>query len=136
ATSAENIGGRGIYVAYTAATAGTGSALIEGNDVRAGDYSTTGYSANIAGIEVAAANPGLIIRRNNIHDVYQQTANGWGAWGIALTSGTTNNDIRIENNFIRDMVASQYSAGLTSIYESYGIYISGAVTDLRINFNT
>jgi hypothetical protein len=136
ATSANNIGLRGIVISYTSATAGSTSVVISGNDVRAGDYSTTGFSASVAGIEIGAANPGCTVRRNNIHDVYNQTASGYGAFGITISSGTTNTGISIENNFIRDMVASRYSTGLPSTFVNYGIFINAAATGININHNT
>lgn len=81
ATSASNIGNRGIFLSYTAAS-GTG-ALVQGNDIRAGDYSTAGYSASVAGIEVGTSNYGVRIFSNNIHDIYQQSSAGYYAIGIA-----------------------------------------------------
>ena len=69
ATSANNIGSRGINISYSASTAGVGSALIQNNDIRVGDYSTTGYASSVAGIELGTVNAGCIVERNNIHDV-------------------------------------------------------------------
>ncbi len=136
ATSADNIGTRGILIAGTAVAAGPSSVIIEGNDIRVGDYSTTGLETNIAGVEVAANNAGAIITRNNIHDVYNQSVGGWGAWGIAFTSATNNSGISVTNNFIRDMVASRYSSTLTTTWQNYGIFISAAVTGLDLIHNT
>jgi hypothetical protein len=69
ATIGDNIGQRGIYVSNTSTS--TGSALIESNDIRGGEYSGTGYSANVYGIEIAANNFGIRVLRNNVHDLQQ-----------------------------------------------------------------
>ncbi|MBK8351671.1 MAG: hypothetical protein IPL21_08175 [Saprospirales bacterium] len=61
ATSADNIGFRGILLTYSATS--TGGAIIDGNDIRVGDYGATGYAATVAGIEVGTGNYGFIIRK-------------------------------------------------------------------------
>ncbi len=58
ATSADNIGFRGILLTYSATS--TGGAIIDGNDIRVGDYGATGYAATVAGIEVGTGNYGFI----------------------------------------------------------------------------
>nr|MBA3899891.1 hypothetical protein [Bacteroidota bacterium] len=135
AVSADNIGFRGIYLANTASTAGISSAIIEGNDIRVGDY-TTGYAASVAGIEVNAGNPGVIIRGNNIHDVAQPSSGGWGSYGIHISNATGNTSCFIHNNFIRDITASNYLTGLTSTFQNWGIFITVAATGININHNT
>jgi hypothetical protein len=133
ATSANNVGFRGILISYSATT-GTG-ALIQGNDIRVGDYSTTGYLATVSGIEIGAANYNFIVNANHIHDVYNQTTSGYGAYGLTISSATNNTLGTITNNFIRDMVASKYLT-TTTIYINHGIYISAAATGLKIDGNT
>ncbi|MBX2974122.1 MAG: hypothetical protein KF797_13580, partial [Flavobacteriales bacterium] len=132
----DNIGLSGIHVSYTATAAGAGSAKIEGNDVRAGDNGTTGYGSFVTGILVDAVNAGLLIERNNVHDVRQPSTGGWGPAGIRFNSATNNADITVRNNFIRDMVGARYSATLTSAFVPYSIHITSAVTNLRIDNNT
>ncbi len=136
--AAENIGGRGINISYTSSSAGAGSVIIEGNDIRVGevDASAAGYALSIYGVHVDAANAGAIIRKNNIHDVIQPSTSGYLAAGIGITSATSNAGIEIYNNFIRDMVASRYSTAQPSSFVNYGIWINAAVTGLKINHNT
>lgn len=50
ATSANNIGLRGILLTYSAVS--SGGTIIDGNDIRVGDYGSTGYASTIAGIEI------------------------------------------------------------------------------------
>lgn len=138
ATSAENIGSRGIILSNTAtSTLGT-PAQIFGNDIRVGDYGTTGYIASIAGIEIGATNFGIRVFSNNIHDVAQPSASGYGAYGIFISSATNNTLIYIYNNFIRDIYASNYASGsLTSTFVPYGIFSTQAITTgLNIDNNT
>jgi len=135
ASSAENIGFRGILASYTSAD-GTNSASIVNNDIRCGDYGTTGYSATIAGIELGAANAGATITRNNIHDINQPSTSGWGAHGIYVTSGTSNSSIKITNNFIRDCKMYVYQNSLTSTYIPNGVFFTGAATNVVFNHNT
>lgn len=135
-TAADNIGQYGIYCTYTSGstTSTTNNAIIEGNDIQAGDY-TTGYSSTVYGIFLSSYNNGMIIRRNNIHDIAQSSSFGYGAIGIYFGS-TLNNDIRVENNFIRDITAQWYSTSLTTSLQNYGIYVSSVGTGTIINHNT
>ncbi|MFA6150709.1 MAG: T9SS type A sorting domain-containing protein [Chitinophagaceae bacterium] len=134
-TPADNVGQYGIYCTYTAtSTSATNSAIIEGNDIQCGDYAT-GFSSSVYGIYLSSYNYGMIIRKNNIHDIAQSSTGGWGAIGIYFGS-TTNNDIRVENNFIRDITAQNYSAILTTSYQNYGIYVSSTGSGTIVNHNT
>ncbi|MCC6839647.1 MAG: hypothetical protein IT230_05755, partial [Flavobacteriales bacterium] len=137
ATSADNIGFRGINISYSANTAGVGSATISNNDIRVGDYGTTGYQAIIAGIEVGTVNAGLVVDRNNIHDINQPDISGYGAHGIYVTSGLSSAGMAITNNMIRDCrnVVSQTS--MTSAFIPSGVFISGAgATNVQFDHNT
>jgi len=136
ATSATNVGFRGILATYTAATAGSSSAVISGNDIRLGDYGTSGYSATIAGIELGTTNAGIRVNGNNIHDINQPSTSGYGAIGIYITSATNNASIRITNNFIRDCKMYVYQSSLTSQYIPAGVFISSGATDIVFNHNT
>ena len=133
ATTGENIGQRGIYVSNTATS--TGSALIEGNDIRGGEYSGTGYSANVYGIEIAANNFGVRVLRNSVHDLQQSNASGWATIGIYISSATGNTSGFIQNNFIRDIVAANFSSSVSQ-YASHGIYSSVGFTGYSIDHNT
>jgi hypothetical protein len=131
---ANNVGFRGIYVANTQITASPNSVLIEGNDVQGGD-TLTGFSTNIAGIDLNITNAGAIIRNNNVHNVENPTTGGYGAYGVFISSATNNSNIHIYNNFIRDIRAFHYVSSYTT-YTNYGIFSSAAVTNVRINNNT
>lgn len=112
--------------------------IIEDNDISIGDVSISGsgFSSTIAGIELSDGNAGAIIQRNNLHDIYQPSTSGYGAYAIFVSSSTTNNDIIIRNNFIRDMVTSKYSTTRTSSFVAFGFYSSSAITGLKFNHNT
>lgn len=133
ATPADYVAFRGIDVSYSSVTGGAGAALINNNDVRTGQTSAT---ANISSIELGAANTGVLVTRNNIHESINTSSGVWGMWGIGITSATSNSSITITNNFIRDM---QGSLGITIIgnqYGGHGIFVNAAATGIIINNNT
>lgn len=139
ATAANNIGQSGVFLSYTSTTAGTSaSAIIEGNDIRVGDGSPSGsgFSASVNGVELGTVNAGAIVRRNNLHDIYQPTVSGYGAYGIIVSGSTSCNDIEIYNNFIGPVVASKYSVTSVSSFVAYGIRYSAGATNQKINYNT
>lgn len=134
ATSASNVGNRGIYLSYTAAS--SGGAIIDGNDIRVGDYGTTGFAATIAGIEVGTVNYGVIIRKNNIHDINQPSTSGFGAHGIYITGSTNNTLSTIENNFITDCKMVVYQTSATSTFIPCGVFFTAGATGVNFNHNT
>ncbi|MBK6276537.1 MAG: hypothetical protein IPF58_18460 [Saprospirales bacterium] len=134
ATSANNIGFRGILLTYSATS--TGGAIIDGNDIRVGDYGATGYTATVAGIEVGTGNYGFIIRKNNIHDVNQPNTGGYGAHGIYITGSTGNTLSTIENNFIRDCKMVVYQTSTTSTFIPCGVFFTAGATGVNFNHNT
>ncbi len=136
ATSANNIGLRGVFISNTATS--SGGAIIEGNDIRVGDYTTGGgYSATISGIEVGTSNNGFIIRKNNIHDINQPTTIGYGAHGIYVTGSTNNTSSTIENNFIRDIKMYIYHDITTNdVYVPAGVFFNAGATGVNFNHNT
>jgi len=133
--SADNIGIKGIYVSYTS-TSATGRAQITGNDVRVGDYGTTGYAATIAGIEVAAGNHSILVSRNNIHDIVQPHSSGYGAYGIVFSSATSTSGPEVSNNFIRDCKVHVYQTSTSSSWLPVGIYFNASVTNVKFVNNT
>ncbi|MFN6040077.1 MAG: beta strand repeat-containing protein, partial [Bacteroidota bacterium] len=134
ATSADNIGFRGIYLDYTAIT--TGAALVRGNDIRVGDYGATGYATTIAGIEVNIGNFGIVIDKNNIHDINQPVTSGYGAHGIYVSSVTNNTSSTISNNFIRDVKMVVYQTSLTSTFVPSGLFFTAGATGVNFVGNT
>ncbi|HRK82343.1 MAG TPA: MopE-related protein [Saprospiraceae bacterium] len=136
ATSADNIGSRGILISYSASTAGVGSATIRNNDIRVGDYGATGYSTTIAGIEVGTVNAGLIIDRNNIHDINQPSSGGYGAHGIYITGSTSTSGVTMTNNFIRDCKMVVYQTSTTSTFIPTGVFFTAGATNVVLDHNT
>ncbi len=132
ATAANYVAFRGIAISYTASTAGTGSAVIEANDIRTGH---TSGSSSMSAIEVSSANAGILITRNNIHDCINPTSGVWGMYGIGITSSTSNAGITITNNFIRDIAGYPVSS-MGNQYGGWSIYIGADATGIIINNNT
>ncbi|MFY8020703.1 MAG: hypothetical protein ACOVP1_05875, partial [Bacteroidia bacterium] len=137
-TATDAVAARGIYIQYSAASTGAGSAIIEKNDIRVGDVSTsgTGYAVTISGIEIATVNSGCKVRSNNIHDIYQPSTSGYGAFGVSVTGATNCDNIEITNNYITNIVASKYTTTSLSGFVAYGIRISAGATLMKINHNT
>ncbi|MFN6228370.1 MAG: beta strand repeat-containing protein, partial [Bacteroidota bacterium] len=136
-TSSNNLGRGGISVTYSSATASGNSALIEGTDISVGDVSPSGsgYALSIAGIDLGTVNAGAIIRKNNIHDIYQPTTSGYGAYGINISGSTNCQDIEISNNFLTNIVAAKYST-TTSTFTAFGIRYAAGATLQKILHNT
>jgi hypothetical protein len=135
-TTAGNIGNRGVLISYSSNAASQTPALIQGNDIQVGDPGTTGYGATIAGIEVGTVNYGIQIIGNNIHDIYQPSTGGWGAYGISITGSVTTSDLIIRNNFIHRIAASNYTTTIVSGFTNYGVRISAGATNIAFDHNT
>jgi hypothetical protein len=140
ATLADNIGQLAIYIAGSNLSGTAGAALIEGNDLRAGDVIAAGTASfavtNVTGIELNTANSNIRVVRNNIHDIMQPSTGGWGAYGINVTGAASCDNFLIANNFINNVVARQYSTSNPNLYTSYGIRVGAGATLMRIINNT
>ncbi len=137
----DNIGTSGISITNT--STGLGPAIVEGNDIRVGsnNRALTPYLGNVSirGISLAQGNTGAIIRRNYVHDIINSelptTSTGGQAFGIAITVST--NNVSLENNIIRTVVASKFTRTTNSAQGAYGIHINGATaTGTKIYYNT
>lgn len=104
------------------------------NNFIQGVVSTATSTATMQGIQVALAINGGLIERNNISDIKQINTAGWGSAGILMSASTTNSNLTISNNFIRD-VASAGFAGATSADNGYGIVVN-AGGGYRLYFNS
>jgi hypothetical protein len=140
ATLADNIGQLAIYIAGSNISGTAGAALIEGNDLRAGDVVAAGTASfavtNVTGIELNTANSNIRVLRNNIHDIMQPSTGGWGAYGINITGAASCDNFLIANNFINNVLAYQYSTFNPNTYTSFGIRVSAGATLMRIINNT
>jgi hypothetical protein len=135
-TTAGNIGNRGVLISYSSNAVSQTPALIVGNDIQVGDPGTTGYAATIAGIEVGTVNFGIQIVGNNIHDIYQPSTGGYGAYGITITGSATTSDLIIRNNFIHRIAASNFTTTSISSFTNYGVRISAGATNIAFDHNT
>ncbi|MFN4880214.1 MAG: beta strand repeat-containing protein, partial [Flavobacteriia bacterium] len=137
ATADLNIGERPIYVACSNTSGVATSALIEGNDVRAGAVSPTGsgYATTLVGIDLGTANSNIRIIRNNIHDIIQPGLTS-GAYGIQNGGAASCDNYLIANNFINNIVAAKSTTTLTSTFAACGIRIFAGSTLMRIVNNT
>lgn len=135
----DNIGARGIYVTYssTTSTSSTDNMQITGNDIRLGNYTTTGYNLTLSGIELSSYNVGARITQNILHDINQPvTSTTYGVYGISIISATQTSGIVIANNFFRDIknantLATPSSAGIAAC-----VYFSAGPTSCIFNHNT
>lgn len=132
ATPAAYVAFRAILCTYTATSAGANSVIIKNNDISSGQTAAT---ATLSAVELAAANAGAQIIQNNIHDCLNTTSSVWGMYGIGISSGTSNTDILIANNFIYDIKGYAVSSSGNQ-YGGWGIYVNGAITNLNIIHNT
>ena len=101
-------------------TGNTINTTVSGNTISA--ITATG-TFTVYGIAVtASASSGIIIQKNNISNIKNTNAAGYGAYGIALSSSLTAANITAANNFIYD-VAGAGSATLPIVRNGHGIYI-------------
>ncbi|MFN8299023.1 MAG: PKD domain-containing protein [Chitinophagales bacterium] len=119
---------------YVTGTYGTGSstataALIQGNNIST-SFST---GSNIGAVEIAAQNQSLTFDRNKIHDGSNPSTGQWGYYGILLSSATVTSSITLSNNMIWNL--STYGFTNNTDVPS-GIFISAAVTGLKVYYNT
>jgi len=137
-TAADDVSTRGIYVQNTQAvtTPGASVAIIEGNDIRGTQSSSSTTAVN--GIEIANGNAGLICRANKIHDVTHPNTGGYGAYGIHVTGSGNNSGITIVNNFIWDMKSTNWSTSISSSVSdlAVGIRVSAGATGMKIYHNS
>jgi len=137
-TGGSEVAFRGMLLTNTQAIPSPGAtvAIVEGNDIQV--TGSTGSGSTSMGIELADGNAGALIRKNNIHDIRQPQTLGNGAYGIGISGSNNNSGITISNNFIRDMSNMEHSSGtpLGNANVPYGINVSGAVSNLKIYFNT
>lgn len=124
--SSDYIGYRGIYLYYSCQ-----GAKIIGNRI----YNLKRTDGtNLAGVEIGSYCSDIVIDRNQIYGIYQESTGGWGAWGINVLTSTGNSNIAITNNFISDLHTMNYSATSTT-YNPFGIRIVGG-TNFKIYHNT
>ncbi|MGQ9819711.1 MAG: immunoglobulin domain-containing protein [Candidatus Kapaibacteriales bacterium] len=122
--SSDYIGYRGIYLYYSCQ-----GAKITGNRI----YNIKRTDGtNLAGIEIGSYCSDVVIDRNQVYGIYQESSGGWGAWGISISSSTGNSNIVITNNFISDLHTINYSG---TTYNPFGIRITGG-TNFKIYHNT
>jgi len=136
-TAAGNIGQRGVLISNSAVTFTQAPVEIYGNDIQGGDPGTTGYASTIAGIEIGTANYGIRVYKNYIHDIKQPSTSGYGAIGIYVTGSTSCDSVRIYNNIIRGMTASNYASGSrTSTFVNHGVLMTAGATNMYFDHNT
>ena len=129
-TAANGVANNAIYLSFT--STGTGSAIINGNDIRTG---FTAGTASMSAIELASTNANVLITKNNIHDCINTTSSIWGMFGVGINSATNNTGVTIVNNFFRD-ISGYATSSLGSIYGGVGVFVNAAVSGLKINNNT
>lgn len=89
-------------------------------------------SSSSAGLEIqGSGSSSVLIERNKIEGVHNQSTGGWASQGILLGSG--NNHI-IVNNLVYDIKGINYS-GLTTTFIGYGIRVN-AGTGHKILYNS
>lgn len=94
---------------------------------------TSGAAATVHAINVALASGGITIQRNDISNIKNTNASGYGAYGIGLSSTTTNANITVANNFIYDIAGVGSS---TIARNGYGMYLSSGGSGYRIYYNS
>ncbi|NLJ07424.1 MAG: hypothetical protein GX437_07130 [Sphingobacteriales bacterium] len=115
---------KGIYISYC------NSPYISGNTIY--NFLTTN-SINIAGIDIGAGCSGAKVENNHVYNLNSLSTGGWGAYGIVISSTTSNNNMTIQNNLIHDLITD--GDGTSTTYNPYGIRLAGG-TNVKVYFNT
>lgn len=90
-------------------------------------------SVSVSGIEIGAAIKDAIVKENKIYGLRSTSSSGYGAYGINI-SATTDTNITIVNNFIYDIVTSNYSTTSTT-FNPFGIRITGGANH-KVYYNS
>jgi hypothetical protein len=118
-------------------------ALVKGN--RISMWTTGGNTGpaggnTVVGIHMEDGNTGAEIDANRIEDLLQgNTSTSLGAYGILISSATSNSNIRITNNFIRDIRNWNTNGAYTFASSSaiaVGIRVTSNATGLQVLHNT
>ena len=138
--SGNNISG----ISYSGAGASTISGIYLAPVVAAGNNNITGNTisnitssgtSTVYGIGMStSASGGITIQKNNISNIKNTNASGYGAYGISLNSTITTANITVANNFIYD-IAGAGSATTPAVRNGYGIYL-GAGGGYKIYYNS
>ncbi|MBL0146845.1 MAG: hypothetical protein IPP48_15105 [Chitinophagaceae bacterium] len=119
---------RGIVIS----SGNTNSGLnITGNLIR---QISTSATPTTTGIFLLGSTGGVQIQKNNITDIKNTNAGGFGCNGIQLASTLTAANVNVNNNFISDVAALGF-AGTTSADNGYGI-IAETGGGYNIDFNS
>jgi hypothetical protein len=119
----------GIYVQ------GADGAIVRGNNI--GNFETTTSEAD-RGVWFATGTTNSIIEKNNIHDLLYTGTSGYGAKGIAVSTGLAAANVTVKNNMISNITgdADSYST-FGGTFAPVGIYIFGAGQGgVGVYFNT
>lgn len=110
--------------------------IIEGNSIRVGTNTTSGFNDNTFGLLIRNGNPSAIVRYNKFTDIMNNNSLT-GAGGLVagiFASGAANTNLDIHNNFVKDVVGARKQTGLF-LEANYGMYFNG-IGSLRVNHNT
>ncbi|MFZ4633963.1 MAG: beta strand repeat-containing protein, partial [Saprospiraceae bacterium] len=97
---------------------------------------TSTLGTSIAGIDLGTGVVNAQVIRNNLTGIQNTNTGGWGSYGIFISGTAGTIGTLMANNFISDMLGSNYFSGTT--FHAYGIRLSGGfntrVYNNSINF--
>lgn len=94
----------------------------------------TSDSYNIAAIDLGSDVTNSNIYRNRIYGLRSTSTDGWGAYGINISSSTNNTNNTIHTNVIYDIITANFSTTSTTS-NAFGIRIAGG-TNHKIYYNS
>jgi len=116
---------KGIYISYCNAP------IIYGNKIY--NQYTASLSISLAGIDIGASCSNALIEKNRIYNLSSMSSGGWGAYGIVVSSSTSNTNILIKDNLIFGIKTYGYTTSTS--FNPFGIRITGG-TNFKIYHNT
>jgi len=114
-TPANKIGFRGLFISNQTNVAVSNNTIFG---------ITTSGTSTASGIIVVGATSGGKISNNNISDVKNTNAGGYGSNGILLTASTTASNLTVSNNMVYDIASYGYTFD-GAADNGYGIVIDG-----------
>ncbi|MFL6529342.1 MAG: beta strand repeat-containing protein, partial [Chthoniobacterales bacterium] len=88
------------------------------------------------GIWAASGTTNAVISRNTITGIGYTGTAGFGAHGIAVSTGTANANVVISNNMISNITGDGFDVASFPADNPYGMYISGTQSGIKIYYNS
>jgi hypothetical protein len=112
---------------------GVDSALVSGNSI--GNFVGTN-SEDDRGIWLATSTRNTVISNNNIYSLKYTGTSGYGAYGIAASTGTIGANIVIVNNLVSDISGDGWNYTTVLGDNTHGLYLFSTQSGIYVYYNS